>query len=155
MFLQLLWLKSRALELVPRNDVFATFASKIGLFSLETVAKAHTKLQQGKTSMNKPFLFKKDTIENFFHAILRKSDTSGLRYLRRLFSQHPDQLERNGLDCRQRQQLFYLSTQFHPAMSSVGEMREESREHSFRLIYQSDGMWFNHQFHISYISANH
>ena len=33
-------------------------------------------------------------------------------------------------------------------------MREVSREHSFRLIYRSDGLWFNHQFHLSYISAN-
>ena len=76
-------------------------------------------------------------------------------YLRRLFSQHPDQLERNGLDCRQHQHLFYLSAKSHFSMTSVGDMREESREHSFQLIYQSDWTWFNHQFHLSYISANH
>ena len=59
-FLQLLWLILRALALVPRNvlknaknDVFATFAPKIALFSLKTGAKAHTQLQQGKTSMHK------------------------------------------------------------------------------------------------------
>ena len=59
-FLQLLWLILRALALVPRkvlknakNHVFATFALKIALFSLKTGAKAHTKLQQGKTSMHK------------------------------------------------------------------------------------------------------
>ena len=34
-------------------------------------------------------------------------------------------------------------------------MGKESPEHSFQLIYQSDGTWFNHQFHLSYISANH
>ena len=40
-------------------------------------------------------------------------------------------------------------------MTSSREMGKESREHSFQLIYQSDGMWFNHQFHLSYINANH
>ena len=59
-FLQLLWLILRALALVPRkvlknakNHVFATFALKIALFPLKTGAKAHTQLQQGKTSMHK------------------------------------------------------------------------------------------------------
>ena len=53
LFLQLLWLILRALALVPRkvlknakNHVFATF-------SLKTGAKAHTQVQQGKTSMHK------------------------------------------------------------------------------------------------------
>ena len=40
-------------------------------------------------------------------------------------------------------------------MTSVAEMGNESREHSFQLIYQSDGMWFNHQVHLSYKGANH
>ena len=75
-------------------------------------------------------------------------------YLRRLFSQHPDQLERNNLDRRQRQHLFYLSTKNHPSSTSPREMGKESREHSFQLIHQSDGIWFNHQLHLSYIAKN-
>ena len=38
-----------------QNDVFETFALRNELFSLETVAKAHTKLQECITSMNKRF----------------------------------------------------------------------------------------------------
>ena len=55
------------------------FKPKIGFFSLKTAARAHTGLQQGKTSMNKRFPIKQYTIENFFHTILRKTDTSGMR----------------------------------------------------------------------------
>ena len=44
-------------------------------------------------------------------------------YLRRPFSQHPDQPEKNGLHRRQRQCLLYLSIKSHPSMSSVEEMR--------------------------------
>ena len=86
MFLQLFGLKSRALELVPRktiknakNDVFATFAPKTGLFSLKTAAKARTELQQGKTSMKKRIPIKKCTIKNLFFTVLQKTDTSGMR----------------------------------------------------------------------------
>ena len=75
-------------------------------------------------------------------------------YFRRLFSQHPDQLERNSLDRRQRQHLFYLSTKNHPSSTSLREMGKESRKHSFQLIHQSDGIWFNHQLHLSYIAKN-
>ena len=65
-FLQLMWLILRALALVPRkvlkNAKNRTFALKIALFSLKTGAKAHTQLQQGKTSMHKCFPVKKYTI---------------------------------------------------------------------------------------------
>ena len=39
-------------------------------------------------------------------------------------------------------------------MTSVAEMGEESREHSFQLIYQSDGIWRIHQLNTSYIAKN-
>ena len=42
--------------------------------------------------------------------------------------------------------------QNHPSSTSPREMGKESREHSFQLIYQSDGIWFNHQLHLSYIA---
>ena len=64
---------------MPKLTFFATFAAKIGRFSLKTVAKAHTKMQQGKTSMNKQFPIKKFTFKKFFHTILRKTDTSEMR----------------------------------------------------------------------------
>ena len=109
-------------------------------------------MQQGKTSMNKRFPIKNYTIEKIFHTILQKIDWGW--YLGRLFSQHPDQLERNSLNCRQRQHLLYLSTKSHPSLTSVAEMGEESREHSFQLIYQSDGIWCIRQLNTSYIAKN-
>ena len=85
-FLQLLWLTRRALELVPqktlknaKNDVLATFAPKIGLFSLKPAAKTHTELQQGKTNMTKQFAIEKYAIKNLFHTTLQKAEYSRLR----------------------------------------------------------------------------
>ena len=85
-FLQLLWLILWALALVPgktlknaKNDVFSTFAPKIGLFSLKTAAKAHTELQYGRTNVTKWFPIKKYAIEKFFHTTLQNVDFSGLR----------------------------------------------------------------------------
>ena len=75
-------------------------------------------------------------------------------YLRRLFSQQPDQPERNGLDRRQRQCLFKLSTKNHASSTSPREMGKESREHSFQLICRSDGTWRIHQLNTSYIAKN-
>ena len=142
---------------MPKTTFFSTFAPKIGLFSLKTAAKAHTELQYGRTNLTKQFPIKKYAIEKIFSYHTPKCRFFRIEgwYLRRLFSQHPDKPERNGLHRRQRQCLLYLSTKSHLSMSSVEEMREESMEHSFLLIYRSDGLWFNHQFHLSYISANH
>ena len=39
-------------------------------------------------------------------------------------------------------------------MTSVAEMGEESREHSFQLIYQSHGIWRIYQLNTSYIAKN-
>ena len=39
-------------------------------------------------------------------------------------------------------------------MTSVPEMGKESREHSFRLKYRSNGTWRNHQMNSSYIAKN-
>ena len=58
---------------------FFYFCTKIALLSLKTGAKAHTKLQQGKTSMHKCFPVEKYTIKKIFHTILQKTDTSGMR----------------------------------------------------------------------------
>ena len=62
-----------------KNDVFATFALKNALFSPKTGAKAHTRSQQGRTSMNKRFPVENCTIEKIFHTILEKTDSSGMR----------------------------------------------------------------------------
>ena len=85
-FLQLLWLILRALALVPRkvfknakNHVFATFALKIALFSLKTGAKAHTELQQRKTSLTKQFPVEKGVFSKFSPTMSHLSDTSGHR----------------------------------------------------------------------------
>ena len=86
-FLQLLWLILRALALVPRkvlknakNHVFAlTFALKIALFSPKTGAKAHTELQQKKTSLTKRFPIEKSGFSNFSPTMSHLSDTSGHR----------------------------------------------------------------------------
>ena len=55
--------------------------------------------------MHKGFTVKKYTIQKIFHTILQKTDSSGMRG-GTLFSQHPDQPDKNGLDRRQRQWLF-------------------------------------------------
>ena len=84
--LQLLWLILRALALVPRkvlknakSHVFATFALKIALFSLKTGAKAHTELQQKKTSLTKQFPVAKGVFSKFSPTMSHLSDTSGHR----------------------------------------------------------------------------
>ena len=85
-FLQLLWLILRALALVPRkvlknakNRVFATFALKIALFSLKTGEKAHTELQQRKTSLTKQFHVKNSVFSKISPTMSHLSDTSGHR----------------------------------------------------------------------------
>ena len=85
-FLQLLWLILRALALVPRkvlknakNHVFATFALKIALFSLKTVANAHAELQQGETSLTKQIPVEKGVFSKFSPNMSHLSDTSGHR----------------------------------------------------------------------------
>ena len=62
-----------------QNDVFSTFAPKIGFFSLKTAAKVHTELQYGKTNLIKRFPIKKYAIEKIFHTTLQNVDFSGLR----------------------------------------------------------------------------
>ena len=142
---------------MTKDDVgFCYFCTQNWIFISNTGAKAHTKLREGKTSMNKRFPIKKYTIESFFHSILRKTNTSGMRggTFAVFFSQHPGQLERNGLDCRQRQHLFYFSTKSYLFLTSVAEMEKESREHSFQLIYLSNRTWLIHQLNTSYIAKN-
>ena len=85
-FLQLLWLILGALAVVPKkvhknakNHVFATFALKIALFSLKTGAKAHTELQQKKTSLTKQFPVKKGVFSKFSPTMSHLSDTPGHR----------------------------------------------------------------------------
>ena len=100
--LQLLWLILRALALVPRkvlknakNHVFATFALKIALFSLETGANAHTELQRRKTRLTKRFpVFK--IFAN--HEPFERHFWSQGVHLHHAFSPHPDQIETRGLD---------------------------------------------------------
>ena len=106
-FLQLLWLILRALALVPRkvlknakNDVFATFALKIALFSLKTGAKAHTELQQRKTRLNKQFPVEKGVFSNFLanHGPFELHFWSQGVHVHHAFSPHLDQIETRGLD---------------------------------------------------------
>ena len=59
--------------------VFATFALKIALFSLKTGAKAHTELQQRKTSLTKQFPVAKGVFSKFSITMSHLSDTSGHR----------------------------------------------------------------------------
>ena len=77
---------SSAVALVPRkvlknakNRVFATFALKIALFSLKTGAKAHTELQQRKTSLTRQFPVEKSVFSKFSPTMSHLSDTSGHR----------------------------------------------------------------------------
>ena len=115
---------------IAKNDVFATFAPKVGLCSLKTAAKVHTELQQGKTSIKNQFPIKKHATEIFFIPYATKLILLDGN-LCRLFSQHPDQPERNGLNRQQRQHLLSFSTKSHLFMTSVAEMEKGVGNTSF------------------------
>ena len=58
---------------------FCYFCTQNQSFLNKNGCKAHTKLQQGKTSMNQRFPIKKFTIEIKFYSILQKTYSSGKR----------------------------------------------------------------------------
>ena len=75
------WVPPKPINLCTKRGTYRVREKQlnIALFSLKTAAKAQTKLQQGKTSINKLFPPQKYPIEKNFQTILQKTDSSGMR----------------------------------------------------------------------------
>ena len=73
-------------------------------------------------------------------------------HLRQAISPCPDQLETCGLDHSLRQELFFLSTKFHPSRTSPREMGIDEPRHSISHPLRPGGVWIVAHRYLSYMA---